>query len=296
MPNPFLITGPAVLQISGGRTSGRLLKEVLDAHGGRLPPDVYATFENTGKEMPETLDFVRDMSGHWNVPITWLEYRYEPPTEEGAEGRHYYEVVNHNSASRNGEPYDQLIRARKMLPNPVTRFCSIELKIRTCYRWVRAELGWDEWDTIVGLRADEPRRVAKQKARNESNKDRFKAVMPLATAGITKRDVSQWWQQQPFNLALLDVDGSTPDGNCDNCFLKSFATLAGRARRAPDSFWWWINWEKTAPRLGTMRKPEAALFRKDRPSYAGILDFAQRQGDLLALMPDDALADCACTD
>jgi 3'-phosphoadenosine 5'-phosphosulfate sulfotransferase (PAPS reductase)/FAD synthetase len=31
------------------------------------------TFANTGKEMPETLDFVRDCGEHWGVDITWLE-------------------------------------------------------------------------------------------------------------------------------------------------------------------------------------------------------------------------------
>ena len=38
--------------------------------------------------------------------------------------------LNHNSASRNGEPYDKLITKRKFLPNPVTRYCTSELKIR----------------------------------------------------------------------------------------------------------------------------------------------------------------------
>lgn len=73
--NPFFIEGPAVLSISGGRTSAYMLRMVLDAHGGALPPDVLAIFANTGKEMPETLDFIEECSQRWSVPIKWLEYR-----------------------------------------------------------------------------------------------------------------------------------------------------------------------------------------------------------------------------
>ncbi len=60
MTDPYLIEGPALISFSGGRTSAYLLKHVLDAYGGTLPNNVIACFANTGKEMPQTLDFVRD--------------------------------------------------------------------------------------------------------------------------------------------------------------------------------------------------------------------------------------------
>jgi len=63
--NPYLIEGPAVISFSGGRTSGYMLKHILDAHGGTLPDDIIVSFQNTGKEMPETLDFVRDCGERW---------------------------------------------------------------------------------------------------------------------------------------------------------------------------------------------------------------------------------------
>lgn len=58
MSSPYRITGPAVVSFSGGRTSGYMLWHILDAHGGALPDDVKVVFCNTGKERPETLDFV----------------------------------------------------------------------------------------------------------------------------------------------------------------------------------------------------------------------------------------------
>ena len=58
MRDPFVIWGPAILGVSGGRTSGKMLRRILDAHGGHLPTDVVPVFANTGLERPETLDFV----------------------------------------------------------------------------------------------------------------------------------------------------------------------------------------------------------------------------------------------
>lgn len=74
MIDPYRVVAPACISFSGGRTSAYLLRKVLDAHGGTLPPGVHALFANTGKEHPATLDFVRDCGERWGVPIVWLEY------------------------------------------------------------------------------------------------------------------------------------------------------------------------------------------------------------------------------
>lgn len=62
--NPYFITGPALISFSGGRTSGYMLRHILDAHDGTLPDDVVVTFANTGKEREETLRFVHDCATH----------------------------------------------------------------------------------------------------------------------------------------------------------------------------------------------------------------------------------------
>lgn len=45
------------------------------AHSSR----VEVTFQNTGREMPQTLDFVAEVGRRWGVLIAWLEYRAEAP-------------------------------------------------------------------------------------------------------------------------------------------------------------------------------------------------------------------------
>lgn len=289
MRSPYLITGPAILSFSGGRTSGFMLKSILDAHGGRLPDDVRVGFANTGRECAETLDFVQECGSRWGVHITWLEYRFIPG-EDGGQGTHTFEVVSHNSASRNGEPFLDVIRSRSMLPNPVGRFCTADMKVKTIERWAKRELGWKEWTNIVGLRADEPRRVANMRARNATGKDAWETALPLAEAKVTKRDVSAFWKAQPFDLRLPNVKGTTPEGNCDYCFLKGMKTLLGIMRRRGRPTWW-IDAEAIG--IGG----EAAFFRNDRPSYAAMWKMVQDQGDLLDFAGiEDDTKPCGCHD
>ena len=124
--NPYKVESPALISFPGGRTSGYMLYHILNAFDGKLPEGVYVTFANTGKERTETLDFVNDCSGHWGVPIHWLEFR---DSQEKAKFDRYIEV-DYESASRDGTPFDALINRKGYLPNPMTRFCTVELKIR----------------------------------------------------------------------------------------------------------------------------------------------------------------------
>ena len=152
--DPFAIDGPTCISFSGGRTSAYMLWRVLQSNDGTLPDDAHVCFANTGKEEEATLRFVRDCAEQWSVPITWVEYRPDAPG---------FAVVDFDTASRNGEPFEAIIRKRNYLPNPVTRFCTVELKIRAMHKHLKS-MGWangDGWDQMVGIRADEQRRVSK---------------------------------------------------------------------------------------------------------------------------------------
>ncbi|WP_238368801.1 phosphoadenosine phosphosulfate reductase family protein [Mesobacterium pallidum] len=237
---------PGNIQIafSGGRTSAFMLHQLLMANGA-LPERAVVTFQNTGREMPETLDFVQEVGHRWGVRIVWLEYRPLAP---------FYEMVSHNSASRNGEPFDALIERRKFLPNQAARFCTTELKVRTAKRYLRNSLSWDYWTNCVGLRADE-----KQRLKPEGVKlgDRWTVWQPLANAGVTKRHVAEFWRRQPFDLQLPNVNGNCWLGNCDGCFLKSEANLTALARDYPERHdWWERHEEEMAARWPTMGRHE----------------------------------------
>ena len=278
-------TSETIVSFSGGRTSGMMLKLILDAHGGVLPNHVKVIFANTGKEMQETLDFVRDCSVNWNVPITWLEYQaHEEPQKRWKE-------VTYETASRNGEPFDALTTAKSYLPNPMMRFCTIELKIRVNKLYTQQVLGWKHWDVAIGFRSDEQRRVAKLSNPHTEPFDRY---APLATLGISAKDVGEFWKVQGFDLMLPNINGITKHGNCDLCFLKGASQTLSLIAENPKRAIWWINQES---KIVSERETQSVTgkFRKDRPSYKEMLEIATKQDDFYGYETEE-LADCGCTD
>lgn len=235
MGNPFIIDGPCLWSFSGGRTSAYMLWRALEAYDGQLPADHVVTFANTGKEREETLRFVHECGTRWNVPIVWLEFvsRSGPP-----EGR--YERVSFNSASRNGEPFARLIKAKSYTPNSMMRFCTELLKVETIRHFVQTELGWKFWINVVGLRHDEGHRVLKRLASNDEAKSPWISKMPLANAKVTKPDVLAFWAAQDFDLGLKSYEG-----NCDLCFMKGRGKLKTLIRENPQSVDWWMQQEIT---------------------------------------------------
>ena len=284
--NPYLLDRPAVISFSGGRTSGFMLRMILDAFGGTLPADVVPVFANTGKERPETLDFIERVSQRWGVRIVWLEYRKDVPFK--------FVEVDYATASRDGRPFDELISTKGMLPNVAHRYCTQWLKIKISNRYARHVLGWlskkGGYTNAVGLRYDEPNRVAKLRPDSKSSPGED-PVAPLYRAKATNKDVMDFWAAQSFDLELKGYQG-----NCDLCFLKGQGKLMQIMQENPDLARWWI--EKEQIFKGKTRLEEAGRFRKDAPSYAATLKMVQEQR-LLPFCeddPDDLVTYCRCTD
>lgn len=276
MNDPFVILEPTVISFSGGRTSAYMLWRVLQSNNG-LPDDAIVCFANTGKEMEQTLEFVRDCEVNWNVPIHWLEYQYH----EDAKLR--FKRVNFETASRKGEPFMSLIHeSTGYLPNPVARICTSRLKIRTIDMYLKS-LGWDHNEEMdwVGIRADEQRRAAKIQRHR----------LPLVTAGITKKDVGDFWKAQPFDLKLPNNNGVTMHGNCDLCFLKPANQILSLIREDPSRADWWIEIENFASQ-NSKTFNDGVRFRKDRPSYAEMKKYALAQTELFD-MNEEPIA-CFC--
>lgn len=272
--NPFIIDEPTVISFSGGRTSAYMLHRVLEANNG-LPAEAIVCFANTGKEHPATLEFVRDCEQKWNVEIHWLEYTAEEPR---------FKRVTFETASRSGEPFEALVMRKNYLPNPVTRFCTTELKIRPIHKYLKS-LGWEHNENMdwVGIRADERRRAAKI-ARERT---------PLVTANVTAKDVGEFWASHPFDLRLPNHGGKTMHGNCDLCMLKPAAQILSLIREEPQRAVWWAKMEGTIQSSG-QSIGDGARFRNDRPSYAEMLKFAGQQTELFD--PTEEAIACFCGD
>lgn len=277
MRDAFKIDGPTCISFSGGRTSAYMLWRVLQSNNG-LPGDAKVIFANTGKEDEATLRFVDRCSKEWGVPITWLEYR------DGAE----FSIVSFEIASRSGEPFEAVIRQRGgYLPNRVARYCSSELKTRTMHRYLKS-LGWQDWDTFIGIRADEPKRVAKFRANPRPEFKGEEVHMPLAIEGVGAMDVGDFWKSSSFDLELPNFNGKTMHWNCDLCYLKPSSQVLSLITEKPERAIWWAKQEAQAEAVaGT-----AARFRDDRPSYAQMARYAEQQVDMFD--PKEEAIACFC--
>ena len=245
--SPFVVDGPAYISFSGGRSSARMLWEVIQEG---MRPDVHVLFANTGKEDPRALDFVNECGSRWGVRVRWIEYAH--PDAGG------FREVTYETARRKGEPFRECIQNRGFLPHPGNPYCSTETKFRPA-KFFMQSLGYEEWDAYVGMRADERSRVAKHRGKKLEG---GRIEMPLADAGIHGGDIEAFWAAQPFVLGHHQHEG-----NCDLCWKKSGPKVRGLIDQRPELADWWAEQEKET---GTR-------WRDDRPTYEALGNASRRQ-------------------
>ena len=284
MSNPFEIIEPTCISFSGGRTSAFMLYKILEAHDMSLPDKAKVVFANTGKEEEATLKFVNECSKRWNVEITWLEFAVE-------NNEKISKVVNFETASRNGEPFESCINFyQPSLPNGRTRYCSSQMKTRTMHRYLKS-LGWTEWDSFIGIRADEPRRVAKFRANPHPESKHETVCMPLVMTNVSSKEVGAFWSSQSFDLELPNINGKTMHGNCDLCMLKPKAQILSLITEKPERALWWMKQEEQASKRCD---GDGKFFAIDRPSYAQMHKYAAEQTDMFD-KTEEGIA-CFCGD
>jgi 3'-phosphoadenosine 5'-phosphosulfate sulfotransferase (PAPS reductase)/FAD synthetase len=211
------------VSISGGRSSAMMARIMIDNYD---KSDLVFTFANTGKELPQTLDFVNECDLRWSLNTVWLEYC---PIDK-------FKVVDYSTASRSGEPFERILEKRKYLPNRVTRFCTTELKIKPMHNYLKS-LGFNsKWDCAVGIRYDEENRYRRLKSSNQKLYDKY--LFPLYDFKVTKKEVVQFWANQDFDLQI-----PSEHGNCDLCFMKGVRKRSNQARQMPGILDWWNKME-----------------------------------------------------
>jgi len=264
MLNHYKIDTPFSVAFSGGATSGFMLRKILDAYGGTMPNDSRVMFANTGLEHEKTLEFVKEVGERWAVDIIWLEY--DPDKR--------FKVVDFETASRDGEPFEAMIKKKNLLPTPVARVCTSNLKMRAMIHYLKS-IGWESWENAIGLRADEPRRATRIKGDYACEEP----VCPMYHAGDDLQTVEKFWEEQDFKLGIPRWKG-----NCVGCFLKSRGRLEMVAEEEPEHMKWWKRMEDD---LGIP-------FRRDRPSYGQLIQQVTVQGRLFE--DDGSSLPCNCTD
>lgn len=211
------------ISFSGGRSSAVMTKLCLEKYGGTH--EIVVTFANTGCEHPATLDFVRDCDTHWHFNTIWLEAVVGP---KGMGIRH--RIVNYDSASRNGEPFEAFIK-KYGIPNPGNPQCTSRLKTEVMESYLKYYLGWNttlgkrNYKTAVGIRADEIDRIS-------AKADDYQFIYPLVDDGWNKDRVNAFMRHQYWDLKLPN----DAYGNCVWCWKKSLRKLMTVAKENPSAF------------------------------------------------------------
>lgn len=235
-----------VASTSGGRTSATMAKLLVDSW--KLTPvyvfankgkplytkyvndeyEVIFPFANTSREDNRTLIFVENIKRNFNINCIWLEAQ----VNKGRIGT-THKIVKYETAKRDGSVFEDVI-AKYGLPNAVFLHCTRELKMQPITSFCKS-IGWEDYITAIGYRADEPKRVNLIKA------EKYKQWYPLYEWGIRKPDVAVFWKKQSFDLGL-DTKGNKTDfidadGNCNKCYKKSDAKILYQVAKNPNDTW-----------------------------------------------------------
>jgi len=206
-----------LVSFSGGETSAYLAKWLIDNKSENY--DMVFVFANTGDEEEETLKFVDLCASKWNIDIVWVEAVVHHGERVGST----HKVVDFNTASRNREPFKEVIK-KYGIPNQNFLHCNREMKLNPIKSYMKS-IGWKKYKTAIGIRVDEFDRVNK-------NRVKQRLIYPLVSdKPTTKQEVSNWWSTQDFRLKLRSYNT-----NCRTCWKKSDKVLAQTYRDNPKYF------------------------------------------------------------
>lgn len=211
-----------LISFSGGRTSAYMAWFMLNQWKDRDKYEMVVVFANTGKEREETLQFVHKCDIEFGFNTVWVEAWVVPESGHGTK----HIVTNVKYASRNGEPFEDVIKKYGM-PNQNAPHCSRELKKSPIRSFVRS-LGWKDYYTALGIRTDEPKRL------NWEAKKTNKILYFAEILSVTKNDINTFWGKQIFDLELKSYEG-----NCDLCYKKGLRKLMTIVKDKPELSDWW---------------------------------------------------------
>jgi len=191
---------PIFVSFSAGETSGDMLLRLWAKYSGKRK--IIVLFANTGQEDEKTLQFAHNIETYYKIPIIWVEAVINPVYGKGVTHR----VVDFYTAKRHTDPdtpMEELIK-KLGIPNKDQLHCTRDLKTRPMEHYLKTH-GFEDFHTVVGIRADELNRVTSDQLFYE----------PFAS-GVTKPMVNARWEQRPFRLGLKGYQG-----NCRWCHKKT---------------------------------------------------------------------------
>lgn len=246
------------ISFSGGRTSAYMTYKILTEYKDQY--ECVVLFANTGQEHEKTLEFIRQCDEKLGFGTVWVEAE----VQEGRVGTKH-RIVTFETASRKGQPYEEVIK-KYGIPNQAYPHCTRELKLQPMLSYIKS-LGWknNTYDTAIGIRVDETRRVRKDAAK-------VSIVYPLVDwFPTTKPEIIAWWAAQPFDLEIQEHQG-----NCTWCWKKSYSKLLRLIKEEPHIFEFPERMEANYGLCGSNRDGTHRVFFRQNTSTQKLFELADR--------------------
>lgn len=247
----LLKNGRPVIHISfsGGRTSAYMTEWLLSNFSHIY--NFIVTYANTGLELEETLQFVRDCDEQKNFKTVWLEAVIHHEKRVATT----HKIVDFHSAARDGSIFEEMIK-KYGIPNLVYKHCTRELKVRAMNSYLKSlGLHPSKVLTAIGIREDEMTRCSS----NADAENLFYPLVQLHHGRVDKEFILDYWRKQPFDLQLEEHNG-----NCVMCFEKSFSKLIKQVEEYPEAINFHIEMERKYGHINNQPdKPNRVFFRRN---------------------------------
>jgi hypothetical protein len=243
-----------VISFSGGQTSAYMAWWCKH----NLPGPKAYVFANTGQEHEKTLEFVDRCDREWDLGVVWVEAVVTHGERVGSRAR----VVNFETASRKGEPFEEVIK-KYGIPNVgVGPVCTRELKLNPMRDYLRTHYG-NDYVSAVGIRVDEIDRM-------QADAKEKRVIYPLVSMNPTdKAKVNRFWQAQPWRLEIPNYLG-----NCVWCYKKSLRKHLTIMQDNPEFFDFPERMEKQYAYAGA--GDGARVFFRESRSVADLKEMAKK--------------------
>jgi hypothetical protein len=227
-----------MVTVSGGRSSAMMARHIQTDEKYKDFKKVFV-FANTGMERPETIDFLKNIEKHWDMPLVKVEGVYSNQMGVGVG----FKIVDWDDLNMTAVPFSQTITHKNKgefngVPNSEAPYCSEMLKTLPCKKLCDDVFGVNNYIKAIGFRKEDmPKRITF----TEIKEDKVR-IFPLLTdfeQPISQLDLNKWWKTQSFKLSIHGKFG-----NCELCWKKSEPNLVSTIRYGTRFVDWWKNEEE----------------------------------------------------
>jgi hypothetical protein len=225
-----------LVSISGGRSSA-MMAYLLETEERYSQYEKFYVFANTGKEIPETIHFLRGVARDLEINIHLIEGHvyYGERKSSG------YVLSDWSLLDMDGKPFEKM-SAKYGMCGIGAPHCTRELKVNPIQAWMRDNLkkGTDT-TRALGMRFDEESRL----------KEDLSYIYPLADYKVCEQDVYDFFEDHRFDKFRLAIEKW--EGNCDFCFKKSWSNLKKMALKYPNRLLWCDDMQEKYPEFQIYR-------------------------------------------